>query len=233
MLAIRIRQYRKARIVYPARVLASATYMTVMCYVIVLNMLSTGAGLHNLQMCKVAIYTCLVFYGTVKGLLLYFMAERVRTVRSMDIPRRQDKVWMSCIVVITMGLSGVIVAALCRANYAYGDTGVCKVGIPNGQTVAVFLFDWVGNTWLTGAFLCKSMNSPRNTGRSQLTDVQICSVLSSKNMPNYKELIRCRQSCAFCLASRVPPPRASKVIERHSLGAIASTALVRLFRRSN
>jgi len=189
MTAIRIRQYRKARIVYPARVLASATYMTVMVYILgkitrcldldttyfiwakllasnvdllthylVLNMLSTGAGLHSLQTCRAAIYACLVFYGTVKGLLLCFMAERVRTVRSMNISRKQDKLWMSCIVVISIGLCGVTVGALCRANYDYGETGICKVGIPDGQTVIVFLFDALANFWLTGAFICKSIN---------------------------------------------------------------------------
>lgn len=160
--AIRIRQYRKARIVYPARVLTSATYCTVIVYLFILNMLATGAGLHDYELCKVAIYICLVFYGTVKGLLLYFMAERVRTVRSMDIARKHDKLWISCVVIITLGLSGVVATALAKANYSFKEEmGMCRVGIPDGATVAVLMFDLVMNAWLTGSFLCKSPGFPR------------------------------------------------------------------------
>lgn len=129
--------------------------MTVLVYIIILNMLASGAGISSAGICKASIYICLVFYGTVKGLLLYFLAERVRTIRSMRMPRGKDKLWIATIIVITMGLCGVVGAALVNTNSSYDSAEFCKVGIPNGQTTAVLMFDTAMNLWLTGSFLCK------------------------------------------------------------------------------
>jgi len=90
-LAIRLRQFIKARLVNPSRVFATAASLTVIVFLVILSMLSSGVGFDDYRVCASLIDICLAFYGFVKVTLYFFMAERVHTVRSVVLTRRQDK----------------------------------------------------------------------------------------------------------------------------------------------
>ena len=153
LLAIRIRQFVKARLINPSRVLATCAYVTVIVFLVILSMLSSGVGFDDHRVCSSLINVCLAFYGLVKVTLYFFMAERVHTVRSVELTRRQDKLWLATILIISGGLSGMVVVANRNSNHELSPSGFCKVGVPATTTIGMILFDLVVNFWLIGLFI--------------------------------------------------------------------------------
>ena len=153
LLAIRIRQFVKARLINPSRVLATCAYITVIVFLVILSMLSSGVGFDDHRVCSSLINVCLAFYGLVKVTLYFFMAERVHTVRSVELTRRQDKLWLATILIISGGLSGMVVVANRNSNHELSPSGLCKVGVPATTTIGMILFDLVVNFWLIGLFI--------------------------------------------------------------------------------
>jgi len=145
-----------------------------MSFLIIINVFSSGIGLDNHAVCSGLVYTCLVFYGLIKVSLYLFMAERIHTVRSVELPRWQDKVWIATIVIEIVGLGTVIGLALGLAGFTLEPSGVCRVGIPNKATLAILCFDIPVNLWLIGCFVWLL----RPTLRSGLHDTAKMSVFA-------------------------------------------------------
>lgn len=59
MATIRLRQFRKAGIIDPSRVLALGAYVSVVIYLVVMNMFSGGVGMQDIGVCSALIYVCL------------------------------------------------------------------------------------------------------------------------------------------------------------------------------
>jgi len=134
-------------------VFATLAYITVIIFLVILSMLSSGVGFNDHRVCSSLINICLGFYGLVKATLYFFMAERVHTVRSVELTRRQDKLWLATIVIISGGLAGMIIAANKDSSHQLPSSGVCKIGIPAATTVGMICFDLVMNLWLIGLFI--------------------------------------------------------------------------------
>lgn len=142
-----------AQILNVSRILAGCAYIFVLLFLVIVNVFSSGIGLNNHAVCSGLVYTCLVFYGLIKLSLYLFMAERIHTVRSVELSRWQDKVWIATMVIEVIGLGTVIGLALGLAGFTLEPSGVCRVGIPNKATIAILCFDIPINLWLIGCFV--------------------------------------------------------------------------------
>jgi len=102
------------------------------------------------------------------------MAERIHTVRSFELPRWQDRVWVATVVIEVVGLGTVIGLALGLAGFSLEPSGVCRLGVPNKATLAILCFDIPINLWLIGCFVWLL----RPTLRSGLHDTAKMSVFA-------------------------------------------------------
>lgn len=163
-----------AQVLNVSRILASSAYILVIIFLVIINTFSSGVGLEKVTVCRGLIRSCLVFYGLIKLSLYLFMAERVHTVRSVELSRWQDRLWIATIALELLGLATVIGFALGTAGYSLESNGVCRVGVPNKATFAILAFDVPLNLWLIGCFIWFL----RPTLRSGLHDTTQMSVLS-------------------------------------------------------
>lgn len=116
-------------------------------------MLSNGIGLVYPSVCHAAIYVCLAFYGLSKFLMYMFVAERAHAVRSVELNRRQDKLWIATVIIIILGCVGVIGFAMARAQSSLHLNGSCHIGVPASGTGPILAFDMTANIWLCGLFV--------------------------------------------------------------------------------
>jgi len=151
--ALRISRQKKVRGTSVAHLLSCGVYFTVIATLVTLNLSFNSPGINNEEMCKVTLYFSMALYGLVKYLTFLFLAERVHTVRSVDLTRRQDKLWIATCVVIMVCYSGIIGFVFVRPKHYLNDKGVCMIGMTDMGFPALFALDTIISGWLVGLFL--------------------------------------------------------------------------------
>jgi len=150
---LRCQQFWNAQIVNVSRILAVCAYVSVIVFLVIVNIFSSGLGLHNYAICSRLIYTCLGSYAFIKLSLYLFMAERIHTVRSVELSRWQDRVWIATCIIVVVGLGTVIGLGLGLAMFTLDASGACYVGVPNKVTITGLAFDIPVNLWIIGCFV--------------------------------------------------------------------------------
>jgi hypothetical protein len=144
---------RKARVTSVAYLLSCGIYVTVIATLVTLNLSFNSPGVNNEEMCKVTLYFSMALYGLVKYMSFLFLAERAHTVRSVDLTRRQDKLWIATCIVIVVCYSGIIGFVFVRPRHYLNAEGVCMLGMTDMGFPALFALDTLISGWLVGLFL--------------------------------------------------------------------------------
>ena len=152
-IALRVAQHRKARAISVAHVLGYGIYITVIATLVTLNLSFNIPGLNNGKMCKVMLYFSMALYGLVKYMSFLFLAERVHTVRSVNLTRRQDKLWIATCIVIAVCYTGIIGFVFVRPHHYLNPEGVCMIGMTDMGFPALFALDVTISGWIIGMFL--------------------------------------------------------------------------------
>ncbi|KAF2131489.1 hypothetical protein P153DRAFT_196566 [Dothidotthia symphoricarpi CBS 119687] len=133
-------------------VLVIALYILVLLYTICAASLVAGQGLYSHQLCMVGTWVCLIYYISIKALIYTFLVERIHVVRKPFYRRREDPIYLSCMVMVVVMYSAVSINVFVHPiTQMLGER--CHFGI-NGAasipTVAVNIFtDFV----LTSVFI--------------------------------------------------------------------------------
>lgn len=83
----------------------------------------------------------MALYGLVKYMSFLFLAERVHTVRSVDLTRREDKLWISTCAFIIVCYSRIIGFVFVRPRHSINEQGVCMIGMNDIGFPALFALD--------------------------------------------------------------------------------------------
>jgi hypothetical protein len=134
------------------RILVIALYATAMMFVASAAIMQNGIGINQPIVCHVGSYICLAFYVLNKALMYMFMIERAHSIRAPYTRRLKDLVWC-----FWMLFSGVGFAVLVIIAFLYPHTresqGTCEMGLPEGVSVALLLYDVLINFSLTAVFI--------------------------------------------------------------------------------
>jgi hypothetical protein len=136
------------------RAIATLLYLFAITFILAAAVLECGLGIETFAVCRSAILVCLVFYVGSKVLMYIFLIERARSVRAPYASRRKDWLWLSGVIMVSLGFGTIaIIAFLYPTTDISGIDGKCRIGLPFKVTIPLLSFDCTINVVLTAIFI--------------------------------------------------------------------------------
>jgi len=134
--ALRLQQFYNS----PVKALRLLRCITISIYVTSIGMIFTLAMMYNgigltttYATCRSAIIVCFVWYGFNRAGLLFFFIERAHNIRSSELERRKDWIWIIGFLYATVVCLTIYILAMyfSDSTFVNGSTGTsCHIGIP-------------------------------------------------------------------------------------------------------
>lgn len=136
------------------RCLTLSIYGTAICMIFTLAMMYSGIGLTTTSAaCRSSVVICFVWYALNRGSLVFFFIERAHNVRSSEIERSRDWIW-----IIGLFYTCVLTLSVFIASMVYSDASIksfdsCEIGIPRQWLIALIACSTVSTILVLGLYL--------------------------------------------------------------------------------
>ncbi|KII93238.1 hypothetical protein PLICRDRAFT_384197 [Plicaturopsis crispa FD-325 SS-3] len=169
------------------RLCSLALLLDIWLFLFIGAVLAFGVGMDsNAMSCSLAIYSCLIFYGSSKLLTYLFLLEKIHVVWSppSGMRRRKSPVYIICSVVLAM-YSVFIVLGFIGRKSELQDNGPCIIGFTPVASISILSYDTFVNILMTSLFVWPLFNttsfSPILRGISMRTLVAAAVALGSSS----------------------------------------------------
>ncbi|PSN58950.1 hypothetical protein BS50DRAFT_445839, partial [Corynespora cassiicola Philippines] len=113
----------------------------------------TGQGLWSHSLCVAGTWVCLMFYTISKSVIYAFLVERVHVVRAPYMRRRNDRIYIACMALLTALYLAVIINSYVHAvTNMEEEDGRCHFGIDGQSAIPVIAANLITDFVVTGVF---------------------------------------------------------------------------------
>jgi TRAP-type C4-dicarboxylate transport system permease small subunit len=125
--------------------------------VFTLALMYNGIGLSTTYTtCRSSIIICFVWYGLNRAGWIFFFIERAHNVRSSEVERRKDFIWIigilyTCVLCLVLFILAMVYSFATFTNASNGDT--CQLGIPRQWLIALMAIGTINLAWILVLYL--------------------------------------------------------------------------------
>jgi len=119
-----------------------------------LAMMYSGVGLTTTAAaCRSSVVICFVWYALNRGSLVFFFIERAHNVRSSEIERSRDWIWIIGLFYTCVLTLSVFIAAMVFSSASIKTFDACEIGIPRQWLIGLIACSTVSTVLVLGLYL--------------------------------------------------------------------------------
>jgi len=129
-------------------------YGTAICMIFTLAMMYNGVGLTTTTAaCRSSVIICFVWYGLNRGSLVFFFIERAHNIRSSEIERSRDWIWIFGLLYTCVLAISVFVASMVYSTASIKALFDCEIGIPKQWLIGLMAWSTLSTSLILVLYL--------------------------------------------------------------------------------
>lgn len=155
-IAIRLRQFYMlpVKALNVLRCLTISIYGTAIGMIFTLAMMYSGIGLTTTTAaCRSSVIICFVWYALNRGSIVFFFIERAHNVRSSEIERSRDWIWIIGLLYTCLLSLGLFIASMVFSTASIKSLDECEIGIPMRWLIAMIACSTLSTILVLGLYI--------------------------------------------------------------------------------
>jgi hypothetical protein len=144
-------------------------YILVLILIVTSTALVAGQGLNTYTLCVAGTFVCLILYTFTKLAICLFLIERIHVVRAPFVQRKNDRIYLACLVMVLVMFGPVVVNSYIRPVINMGPSNRrCYFGIRGTASIPILTVSIFVDLVLTSVFFYLLRPTSRLQGFSTL-----------------------------------------------------------------